>query len=94
MKGSVLGLKVTKLSFVLITLVCTSFLLWGWDKAPSLVSIFPQSQYLQVSSGLFSANLQKFFVFFILHDSVFMWKPSICVVDVSGDLVHNLWIFI
>ncbi|XP_057544950.1 protein trichome birefringence-like 14 [Amaranthus tricolor] len=59
MKGSVLGLKVTKLSFVLITLVCTSFLLWGWDKAPSLGSIFPQSQYLKVSSDIFTGSLDK-----------------------------------
>lgn len=52
MKGGFLALRGTKLSFVLITLVCTTLLMWGWDKAPFLVSLLPQSQLIKLSPDI------------------------------------------
>ncbi|XP_010666846.2 protein trichome birefringence-like 14 isoform X1 [Beta vulgaris subsp. vulgaris] len=59
MKGSILGLRATKLSFILITLVCTMFLIWGWDKTPYLVSLLPQSQSLKFTPEIFIGSPVK-----------------------------------
>lgn len=59
MKGSVLGLRATKLSFILVTMVCTMLLLWKWDKTPFLVSLLPQSQTLKLSPDIFFGSPVK-----------------------------------
>lgn len=50
MKGSLNGLRSTKLPFILVTLLCLTILIWGWDKTPFLSYLLPsQSRLLQLS---------------------------------------------
>uniref|UniRef100_A0A5B6ZRH2 Uncharacterized protein n=1 Tax=Davidia involucrata TaxID=16924 RepID=A0A5B6ZRH2_DAVIN len=50
MKGGFYGLKAKQLSLFLITLVCTTILIWAWDKTPLLTSLLPpQSHLLRLS---------------------------------------------
>ncbi|XP_074269304.1 protein trichome birefringence-like 16 [Silene latifolia] len=51
MNGGVLVLSGTKLSFILITLVCTTIVIWGWAKSPFTVSLIHQKQLFKMSSG-------------------------------------------
>ncbi|KAA8534762.1 hypothetical protein F0562_029796 [Nyssa sinensis] len=41
MKGGFYGLKAKELSLILIALVCTSILIWAWEKTPVLTSLLP-----------------------------------------------------
>ncbi|KAJ8437551.1 hypothetical protein Cgig2_017904 [Carnegiea gigantea] len=59
MKRGFGGLSVTKISFILVTLVCTTLLMFGWDKAPFLSSLFPQNQLQKVSADNFIGSPVK-----------------------------------
>ncbi|KAK9275979.1 hypothetical protein L1049_023255 [Liquidambar formosana] len=50
MKGGFYGLRGKQFSLILIALVCTTLLIWAWEKTPLLTSILPpQGRLLQLS---------------------------------------------
>lgn len=55
MKGASLNkLRGVKLSISLIALICTTLLIWAWEKTPLLVSVFPPSDHFDVRFGMSS----------------------------------------
>uniref|UniRef100_A0A7C9EC47 Uncharacterized protein n=1 Tax=Opuntia streptacantha TaxID=393608 RepID=A0A7C9EC47_OPUST len=59
MKAGFWGLSITKISFILITLVYTTLLMFGWNRAPFLTSLFPQSQLRKASADNFIGSPVK-----------------------------------
>ncbi|XAR67195.1 hypothetical protein NMG60_11013669 [Bertholletia excelsa] len=59
MKGSFYGLRGKKISLILIALVCTSVLIWSWDKSPLLASLLPPQGHLFQQSPEFLTVVPK-----------------------------------
>ncbi|XP_074273582.1 protein trichome birefringence-like 14 isoform X1 [Silene latifolia] len=59
MKGGLLALRSTKVAFVLVTLICTTFVIWGWDKTPFIVSLIPENQFFKISPDIFIGSPTK-----------------------------------
>ncbi|XP_038699447.1 protein trichome birefringence-like 16 [Tripterygium wilfordii] len=57
MKGGFFGLRGKELSFILIIFVCTTILIWAWEKTPILTAVLPpKSRLLKLFPGNGTVN--------------------------------------
>lgn len=56
MKGGFLGLRARELSLITIVLMCTTFLIWAWEKTPILTAFMPPQTQLQLSPDILASK--------------------------------------